>query len=106
MGKPETPEITKSCRVVLEETKTGQRYPAGEFELTEPEPGPTMEDFANAAFRASAASFRRLMPEAYRLIVLDGAREEAYGLTKWVKLIDTKSLDEDRMRKQPIHKRA
>lgn len=99
------PRITKTCRVFLE--GNGVRMDAGEFTLTEPEPGPQRSDFADAAFKAGRASYARLMAPAYRLVVIDGDVEEGYGLTTWIKLVDnSKQPGEDApsARKQRIRR--
>lgn len=99
------PRITKTCKVVLD--GSGRRLPVGDFTLTEKEPGPKLEDFADAAFKASRASLVRLMTPLYRLVVIDGQREEAYGLGRWIKLVDgSKEQEESKARKQTIRKKA
>jgi hypothetical protein len=90
------PRITKTCKVVLVDND-GFRYPLGDFTLTEPDPGPSIDDFADAAFKAARASLARLMVPQYRLIVIDGQREQGYGLDRWIKLVDGKALHEARM---------
>lgn len=99
------PRITKTCKVVLASSE-GQRFTVGEFTLTEPEPGPTLEQFANEAFKAARSSLARLMTPYYRIIVIDGKREEGYGLDKWIKLFDKSSPNDTPSKKQPIHKKA
>jgi hypothetical protein len=101
-AKEKKPEVTKSASVVLDGGDV--QLPAGSFTLTKEEPGPTPEDFANAAFAASRASFMRLMPEKYRLIVSFEDQKAAYGLTKWIKLIDHEKEDDERRRKQPLRR--
>jgi hypothetical protein len=89
------PRITKTCKVVLA-ASDGTRYPVGDFTIEEKEPGPTMDQFADTAFKAARASLARLMTPQYRLVVIDGAVEQGYGLDRWIKLVDgTKQLDED-----------
>lgn len=99
------PRITKTCNVVLA-ASDGTRYPVGDFTLTEPEPGPTLEQFADVAFKAARASLARLMTPQYRLIVLDGEREEAYGLRRWIKLVDRSNPQYEPPAKQRIRKKA
>ena len=97
------PRISKTCRVVLD--GPGVRLDVGEFTITEKEPGPRLEQFADEAFKAARGSLARLMIPAYRLIVMDGQIEEAYGLARWVKL--TNKNEEENMRsKQPIRKKV
>jgi hypothetical protein len=79
--------ITKTCRVWLV-GNDGLRIDMGDFELTEVDPGPTHEDFADAAYKAARASISRLMTPQYRLVVIDGQREQGYGLDRWIKLVD------------------
>ena len=102
------PRITKTCKVVL--VGPDASYPVGEFTITEPKPGPTLEQFADAAFRAARSSLARLMTPYYRLVVKDGDYEEPYGLEKWIKLVDREKEREQRLegkgKKQPIRKRA
>jgi hypothetical protein len=90
------PRITKTCKVVLVDND-GVRYPLGDFTLTEPEPGPSIDDFADAAFKSARASLARLMVPQYRLIVTDGDREQGYGLDRWIKLVDNQKLHEARL---------
>ncbi len=99
------PRITKTCKVVLA-ANDGMRYPVGEFTIEEKEPGPTMEQFADAAFKAARSSLSRLMVPQYRRIVIDGAVEAPYGLDKWIKLEDRSSQEYAPSRKQPIRKKA
>lgn len=100
------PRVTKTCKVELDDGE--RRYPAGEFTLTEKEPGPTLAQFADEAFKAARASLAKLMPQRYRLVVIDGEREEAYGLQRWVKLVDNEKVYEARLAgkgpKQPIRR--
>lgn len=77
------PRITKTCKVVLDDGE--RRYPVGEFTLTEMEPGPSLSRFADEGFKFARASLAKLMVPKYRIIVIDGETEEAYGLDRWVK---------------------
>lgn len=109
MARPEKPKITKTCKVVLVENN-GTRYPVGDFTLTEPEPGPVIDQFADAAFKAARSTFARLMTPQYRLVVIDGAVEQGFGLDRWIKLVDgrqelTRRLD-GKGSKLSIHKTA
>lgn len=88
--------ITKTCEVFLD--GDGQRFSLGEFTLTEVDPGPKLEEFADSAFKATRASLVKLRIPMYRLVVINGQREEAYGLSRWVKLIDG-SKEEERFKK-------
>lgn len=101
--------ITKTCKVVLA-SNDGTRYPVGDFTLTEKDPGPTIDNFADAAFKTARASLARLMTPQYRLIVIDGAIEQGYGLDRWIKLVDGRKELERRLEgkggKLPIHKKA
>lgn len=101
--------ITKTCKVVLVSTD-GTSFPVGDFTLTEKDPGPNIDDFADAAFKAARASLARLMTPQYRLVVYDGAREQGYGLDRWIKLVDGRKELERRLEgkggKLPIHKKA
>jgi len=101
--------ITKTCRVVLA-ANDGTRWPVGDFTLTEPDPGPTIAQFAEAAFKASRASLARLMTPQYRLIVIDGQIEQGFGLDQWIKLVDGRKEAERREQgkgsKQTIRKTA
>lgn len=101
------PRITKTCKVVLVDGD-GYRYPLGDFTLTEKEPGPTIADFADAAFKAARSSLARLMVPQYRLIVIDGQVEQGFGLDRWIKLVDGMQLEAERIagkgRKQTVRK--
>lgn len=98
------PRITKTCKVVLD--GPDQRIPVGEFTLTEKEPGPKLEQFADAAYKTARASLARLMTPLYKLTVIHEHGEESYGLQRWIKLVDGNKEEEERQRKQPIRKRA
>jgi hypothetical protein len=100
------PRITKTCKVVLD--GPDQRLPIREFTLTEKEPGPVLEQFANEGFKYARASLQRLMTPAYKITVIDGEREESWNLTNWIKLVDREKEHENRAMgkgsKQPIRK--
>lgn len=82
------PRITKTYRAVLQEID-GVRLPIGEFTLTEKEPGPTLEQFGDEAFKFARSSLAKLMPHRYRIVLIDAeGQESAYGLDRWVKLVD------------------
>ena len=105
--KQKKPEISKTCSVVLD--GGGVRLPVGEFTLRKVEPGPTLADFADEAFKSARNSLNKLMVPLYRLIVIDGPKEEAYGLGRWVKLTDGEKENaavEKGRKKAPIHKRG
>lgn len=103
------PRVKKTCKVVLIDND-GYRYPLGDFTLEERHPGPTIADFADAAFKAARASLARLMVPQYRLIVIDGQVEQGFGLDRWIKLVDGQKVYEQRLqgsgKKQTIHKKA
>ena len=103
------PRITKTCKVVLA-ANDGTRLPVGEFTLTEKEPGPTHDDFAEVAFKSARSSLARLMTPQYRLIVIDGKVEQGYGLDRWIKLVDGREemarREAGKGPKQAIHKKA
>lgn len=101
----EIPRITKTCKVILAATD-GTRLPMGDFTLTEPEPGPTIADFADAAYKSARASLARLMTPQYTLIVIDGVIEQGFGLDGWIKLTDGSKADDERTRKQSIRRKA
>lgn len=108
MARPELPKITKTCKVVLQEID-GVRLPIGDFTLTEKEPGPNIDQFADKGFQAARSSLAKLMPHRYRLVVIDAEGiESAYGLDRWVKLVDRQKEYEIRLqgkgKKQPLHK--
>jgi hypothetical protein len=94
--------ISKTCAVEL--VGDGQTFPLGEFTLTEIDPGPTIEQFADAAFKATRASLVRLRVPMYRLVVKDGQSQQGFGLERWVKLVDGKKLQEEHARKQRIRR--
>lgn len=90
------PRITKTVKVVLAGTD-GTRLPMGDFTLTEPEPGPTIAQFADDAFKFARASLSRLMTPQYRLIVIDGEVEQGFGLDRWIKLYDGREEEKRRL---------
>lgn len=55
------------------------------------------------------ASLSRLMVPQYRLVVIDGAVEQGFGLDRWIKLVDGRKELERRLEgkgsKLPIHKK-
>lgn len=81
------PRITKTCKVILA-ANDGTRISIGDFTLTEIEPGPTVDQFADTAFKSARSSLARLMTPQYRLIVIDGQMETGFGLDNWIKLVD------------------
>lgn len=109
MARPETPLITKTCSVTLVGSD-GTRLPVGDFTLTEKKPGPTIDDFADAAFKTARSSLARLMIPQYRLVVKDGEVEQGYGLERWVKLVDGEKRYAEQLAgggpKQRIRKKA
>ena len=109
MARPEKPRITKTCKAVLVATD-GSRYPMGDITLTEIEPGPTIDDFADAAFKNARSSLARLMTPQYRIVVIDGQVEQGFGLDRWIKLTDGNEELERRLGgkggKLSIHKKA
>lgn len=104
--KEELPKVTKTARARLD----GKDIPSitmGEYTITLPEPGPTPENFADAAFKANAGSLRRLMVPNYRVVVIyPSGQEYSYGLDNWIKLMDGSKQQEQNGggRKQPIRK--
>ena len=109
MARPEKPRITKTCQVWLVSTD-GTRLPMGDVTLTEIEPGPTIDDFADAAFKNARGTLARLMVPQYRLVVVDGQVEQGFGLDRWIKLVDGRTDLERRLEgkggKLSIHKKA
>lgn len=105
MGKDKEPkkDISRTARCVLDGGDV--RLEMGEHTAIKPEPGPTLADIADSAFRACRASLAKLMVPRYRIIVIDGALEEAYGLDRWIKLID-RTHPEYEPKKQRIHAKA
>lgn len=95
--------ITKTAKVRLV-GNDGTNLPVGEFTLTEVDPGPTMDNFADAAFKASRASLAKLMVPQYRLVVSLDQREQGYGLERWIKLVDGTRAQEEAPRKQRIRR--
>lgn len=97
-------QITKSAKVILV-ASDGTSLPVGDFTLTMDDPGPTLDDFADHAFKECRASLSKLMVPQYRLVVTLDKREQGYGLDRWVKLED-RSSPEYEPRKQRIRKKA
>ena len=89
--------VTKTYTAYLQEID-GVRLLIGEISLTEREPGPTLDQFADAAFKEGRASLQKLMPHRYRIVVKDAEGiESAYGLDRWVKLVDRQKEHELRL---------
>lgn len=103
------PRVTKTLKVILA-ANDGTRIPVGDFTITEPEPGPTIDQFADEAFKSARASLARLMTPQYRIVVIDGAIEQGFGLDRWIKLVDGRKENERRLEgkgaKQTIRKKA
>jgi hypothetical protein len=101
--------VKKACEVFLVNSE-GMRLTIGTVELTEEEPGPKNEQFADAGFKMARASLQKLELPGYRIIVKDGERETGYGLERWIKRVDGRELYEKRLQgkgsKQPIRKTA
>lgn len=101
--------IEKTCKVILV-ANDGTKLPVGNFTLSEKDPGPTLDDFADAAFASSRASLSKLMIPQYRLVVIDGKREQGYGLDRWIKLVDGEKRYAEQLAgrgpKQSIRKKA
>ena len=88
-------ERTRKVKLVAND---GTTLPVGDFTLTEIEPGPTNDQFADAAFKSARASLSKLMIPQYRLVVIEpNGGEQGYGLERWVKLVDNKALHEARL---------
>lgn len=105
----EIPRISKTVKVVLV-GHDGTRLPIGDITLSEPTPGPTIDQFADEAFKSARSSLARLMTPQWRLVVIDGAVEQGFGLDRWIKLRDGR-IDEERSlagkgSKQTIRKKA
>jgi hypothetical protein len=102
-------KITRSSKVVLV-GNDGTRLPVGDFTITKDDPGPTLDDFADHAFKESRASLAKLMVPQWRLVVIDGQREQGYGLDRWIKLVDGDKKQAEQLAgrgpKQTIRKKA
>lgn len=105
----EITRITKTVKVVLVGTD-GTRIPVGDFTLTEPQPGPVIDQFADEAFKSVRSSLARLMTPQWRLLVIDGAIEQGFGLDRWIKLRDGREEEERRLAgkggKQTVRKKV
>ena len=101
----EIEQITKSCRCALDGDSI-KRMDMGEITLTAPHPGPTPDNFADAAFRQNAGSLRKLMVPYYRVVVITPEREYSYGLDRWIKLMGGSKDEAERMgdRKQRVRR--
>lgn len=103
--KDDADPVTKTASVRLDGDSI-KSMALGDITLTLPDPGPTPDNFADAAFRENAGSLRRLMAPYYRIVVVYPEREYIFGLTRWIKLMDGSKEQGERMgdRKQPIRK--
>ena len=92
--------IERTRKVVLV-ANDGTTLPVGDFTLTEIEPGPTNDQFADHAFKSARASLSKLMVPQYRLVVIEpNGSQQGYGLERWVKLTDGEALEKQRLQGQ------
>ena len=99
----EKPKVSKTCQCWLD-GNTIKRMDLGEITLEMPEPGPKAENFADEAFKRFSGSLRKLMAPYYRVVVVEQEREFAFGLDRWIKLMDGSADEAERAgyRKQRV----